>query len=356
MSDADSQIRGQSADVPTLVWLDEPQLELARSIADLARLRFVRAGSSSRAGSQTIAASLDADPFDDLRAAIASASAEEGDPIELVLLLSPGPFGSEGIDADAQAVQAARSRGVRVISIEPVPASALVLAAGSWTRARHGTTPLEAIHTVPLIRRSAVFRDATEVLQDFGGVRTLAVEAMCAAHEGSLGARLYSAMELIYDLMGEPELIDAAYAWPGAASSLHMLPGDSLRELHGDLTANIRFADGRIASIVASDRAGRWSRRATLINASGRLTLGESSWVLVRSDGTEDRGRDLGSEAPLAAAAIADAVSRRLDPATPDDPPTDAPVVLAMCQAALLSARTGQGESPETIRRMSSIA
>ena len=64
------------------------------------------------------------------------------------------------------------------------------------------------------------------------------------------------------------------------------------------------------------------------------------------------------AEAPAwpAAAVLTEALARFADPAAAAEAPGDLAGVMAMAQAALLSARTGQAESPTTIRRMVGIA
>ena len=49
---------------------------------------------------------------------------------------------------------------------------------------------------------------------------------------------------------------------------------------------------------------------------------------------------------------MAEGLGRVLDPSSGDATPTDHVAILTTAQAALLSCRTGQGESPATIRRM----
>ena len=49
---------------------------------------------------------------------------------------------------------------------------------------------------------------------------------------------------------------------------------------------------------------------------------------------------------------VAESLARLLDPGIPDPGPADHATLLAMGQAALLSARTGQAESPATIKHM----
>ena len=65
--------------------------------------------------------------------------------------------------------------------------------------------------------------------------------------------------EAFLSLLGEPETIDAAYIAPGHGKGVHALPGESLRGLEGDLTANLRFADGRAAGLAVSNQGARWT-------------------------------------------------------------------------------------------------
>lgn len=53
-----------------------------------------------------------------------------------------------------------------------------------------------------------------------------------------------------------------------------------------------------------------------------------------------------------AAAIISDQLKRALDVRAPQPTPMDRAKVLAMCEAAILSARTGEAEYPQTILQM----
>ncbi|GIK18867.1 MAG: hypothetical protein DYG93_01730 [Leptolyngbya sp. PLA2] len=333
-----------------VAWLEEHQASLVGRVVEAAGLRLVGAGSPGRGRAGAAAAALGVGALDDLRAALAEADCD------LVLLASPGEFGASS--ADLAPLVAARSRGVRIASLEPIPATAIELAGGGWTGGN--PRPIDAVRFCPLARSSRSFRDAAEVLQMFGPVRTLAVETCCTPAEGSLGARLFAAMELVHWLMGEPETIDAAFAGPAQGPGVHALPGETLRDLHGDLTANLRYADGRAACVLASDQSGRWSRTATLLGPNGRLRVFEDGFEWVSRAGEKvdqaRRTKKRGSEpTPHAVEAIAESLSRLIDPSAGDDAPLDHESLLCMSQAALLSARTANGESPATIRRMVSV-
>lgn len=337
-------------------WITPEQAPLIRAVARHAGARIAAAGSGVRGRSGAVAAELEARAIDDLRAMLATAEAD------LVLIGSPEGFGTGPGGDDAAAVLAARARGVKVATLEPIPAAALDLVSGGWTGPDGAPGAADAVRFCPLARQSAPWREATEVLESFGHIRAVAVEAWCTPHEGSLGARLYGALELVLALLGEPETIDAAYVFPAHGQGVHALPGESLRALHGDLTANLRFADGRAASLVASDQGGRWNRTTTLVGPAGRLRVFDDGFEWIGPDGAKldqsrppARQRGAAPEVPHAVAAIADSLARLLDPGAPDPGPVNHAAILACAQAALLSARTGQGESPATIRRMAAV-
>ena len=322
-------------------WLAPEQSPLVRAIAAAAGVTFERAGSPTRGKSGGVAAELGASPADDLRAALAAA---EGD---LFLIADPGEFGTGQEDGEAEAIAAARARGVRIVSLEPIPATPLELA-HAWSAPVDGVRPAEAVVVCGTLAACPALRDG-ELAASFGAARTISVCAWSRPEEGTLGARLWSAMDLVRRLMGEPETIDAAYVAPGRARGLHALPAESLRGLQGDMTCNCRFGDGRAASVTASNHAAAWGRSVTMLGEGGRATIGAGAeWI--GADGTNlETGRR--ARALPAAYEIGAEVRRVLEGEGPE-PPVDHAAVLAMCHAALLSCRTGQAEYPATIRRM----
>lgn len=338
------------------VWLSPEQIPLIERIAAEAGLAVVAAGSPVRGQSAAVATSLGASAIDDLRTMLVGADAA------LILIASAGTFGSGSRRDDVDAIAAADGRGVQVATLEPVPPTALDLASAGWNHPGPGGPAVEMLRFCPRIRLSTTFREATEVLESFGHFRLLSLEAWCRPSEISLGAQLYSAMDLVLSLMGEPETVDATYVSPTQGTGVHMLAGESLSELHGALSANLRFADGRAASLVVSDQGGRWNRCATALGPSGRLRIFDDGFEWLSPEGAKvDQSRSAsgvrgGPPADHAVAAIADSLSRLLDPGFPDPGPTDHAAVLGIAQAALLSARTGQSESPATIRRMASVS
>lgn len=345
-----------SAERRAIVWLAPEQLSLVRDAARAAELDLVAIGTPERGQAARLAAALASgssgpEPLDDLRATLAASGAD------LVWIAAPGAFGTGGPD-DAAAILAAHTRGTRIASFEPIPAAASDVAPGAWTDG----TP-RALDIPRVIPGWPAALPPPEVIAALGAVRTLALEWWSAPGDGSLTARVYGAMEAVRRIVGEPETIDAACVGPGHGRGVHTLPGETLRDLHGDLTANLRFADGRAATIAVSNRAGRWERSLTLLGPGGRVrvhddafewigpegdTLDESPPRTRRKKAPDDPAKHTGAPAVTAIAAALNAV---LTPRT-DEPPSDTISILTMCHAALLSCRTGQPESPTTIRRI----
>jgi predicted dehydrogenase len=332
-------------------WIAPEQVALVREVAGAAELSLTAAGSPARGHTQSVASALGAAAIDDLRAMLASVEAE------LVLIGAPGSFGASAPGADAEAVLAAHARGTRIATLEPIPASALDL--GAWLSQGVGIRPADALRFVPLLQHAAPFRQAEEVLRHFGHIRTAVIDSWSLPHEGTLGARLFGALALAQALLGEPESIDAAYASPAQGSGIHPLPGETLRGLAGDITACLRFADGRIASVTCSDQGGRWNRAATLAGPAGRLRIFDDGfeWIGPGGDKLDElrprRAGGRGAAQPAhAVEALADSLSRLLDPGNLDATPLDHATIMAMAQATLLSARTGEPESPSTIKHM----
>lgn len=336
-----------------VLWLEPQQAELARVVGSLAGVSFVAAGCPQTSGagrgrSPEIAAAIGAEPIDDLLRTLAAVEAD----VAIFLTAARAPD-DPSLDDPALA-RACLDRNMKVATLEPVPAT--VAERARFEKAL-GAGGVEKIRFIPAMRRSRGFRAAAEVAETIAPIRTIAVGARGGAGQGSLAARLFDAMDVVLGLMGEPETIDCAIAGPATPSGVHLTPGESLRDLRGDLTANLRFGSGRSASLMLSDSAGRWFRGVTALAHGGCLRIDDKSFELIDPAGvTIDRTRSrLSSGAaddPPAAAAIAEQLAALLDPRSPSPAPMDAPLAMAMCEAALLSARTGQGESPSTILRM----
>lgn len=397
-----------NANPRTFVWAEAAQAPWLGAAVSRAGLTVVSAGSPNVGRAAEVAAAFGAVPRDsaaaiepvgDLRAALATLD------VDVAIIASPGEFGNGDRDADdLAAIESARARGVRIFSLEPMPGSLLQMdtprlmaggaeaseepslleAAGIAIGNRDEGTSSRVLSEVQLsgqaaaletqggwaafcspLRLAARVREAWELLEHFGPALTCVVECFGSPLHGTLGARVFDAADLIVSLMGQPETIDAAYVWPTRGRGVHPVPSDRLRGLDGNITANLRFADGRSGAIVASGRAGRWSRTVTLISEKGRLRIddrgfewigleGESVDITGGAGGVRVAGNARASEpnGDDAIDAVAEFLMRALDPRIGASIPTDYRAVLATTGAALLSVRTGEAESPATIARM----
>lgn len=398
------------------VWLSPSQAPLiAATLRGLgARLDAVGSSVSGRAGDardalaalgvgHAPASSADNAPalLSDLRAALAGARDT------LFLIGDPGAMGADPQQCalDFDTLHDASSRGVHVVSLEPMPASlatlagaspsptpALVIGPGAGASTDPGGSPSPGARSLvpwsmvaPLSRFTRPVQDVLGLLEQFGPVRSAVVQCAGAPGDGSMGARLLDAVDLVRLFLGDPESVDAAYTGPSPdpARPVHPLPGDSLRGLQGDLTANLRYAAGRAAAIAVSNHAGRYELQLTLIGHNGRIRVFNDGFEWTDASGTkidESRG-DAGVRRPARKrASKAASTGATTGATTPDaaDAPAPSPAALALidqiqrfrtsgaslvagvpyarllaiAQAALLSARTGEGESPATLLRL----
>lgn len=350
------------------IWAMPNQVELVRQVAGGAALGIACAGSPAKGQSGAVASALGVETLVDLRSALAEKLAD------VVLIAASGDFGADADRPDAELLATAAARGCSVISLEPLPASSILLARGDWLGHGNATVarPVDMYRWCPAARHSHGWRQAPDAIETFGRVRSMGVESLGSAADGTLGARLIGAIEVICATLGTPESVDAAYvgipAGNGNASPpVHALPGETLRDLHGTITANLRFADGRSASVMASNIAGVWRRSAVMVGEGGSLRISDDGVEWHTPDGTLQEKSRPKVERPWGAGAhevMAEAVSRSIDPAVGGvggvgvgrgGGGVDHAMMLVIAQTVLLSARTGQTESVETIRHMSGV-
>ncbi|MCL4220741.1 MAG: hypothetical protein KJZ65_05175 [Phycisphaerales bacterium] len=328
--------------INTLCWLRADQVALVRAVAQQANLHFVSAGTEDRGRSAAVAADLhpDARAENDLRAAMSATDAA------VVLLADAGDFGE--LPADASAVAAARGRGTLVCSLEPIPPSVSAASASEWAQPL-AAAPLHAqVVNLASPESNAAMREARHALDGFGAMTALSVSVTAGSEAGSLGARLYAAMDLIFMFAGQPEVISAQVVQPRALRGARF---EKLSQMHGTLTASVRFADQRAAAILASNQNGPWHHGVTILGEGGRLRVWDEGFVWTDPSGRmvdEHRSDPLGDGEP-APSGLADRLRRAID--SPRVCAHNA-IVLAMAETALLSARTGNAESPSTLLRV----
>jgi hypothetical protein len=212
----------------------------------------------------------------------------------------------------------------------------------------------QAFHTLPLLRSSEGYRAARQGMADLNSPHAILVSMRCPPEAGSLFARLYDAFDILARHGGDLELVMASISSPDQppGATGHDVP-ESLMNLHGHMTVNVRFAENRCAGLVLSNVSETWFRGVTMLSTDGCVRVTDVECDLPGEPPPRTRGRRSASlAAPTAGALIGAHLRRLLDDLDLDDPQPDHAQLLALCEAARLSARTGQAESPSRLREM----
>ncbi|MBY0308104.1 MAG: hypothetical protein K2Q09_05125, partial [Phycisphaerales bacterium] len=243
---------------PALLWHHPAQTDLLRGVVRRAGLYVRGVGSPDATAASALALEWggtdeQVEPLTDLRAALATA--QRG---TVVLIADPGAFGApspRGVSPDAtrldvEELDNAHARGVKVVSLEPLPAALMQIAAAGEKRGPHDPAAHGAgewAMLAPLSRFRRPVRELRELLPTLGHVRSLSVHAVGTPAHGSLGARLFDAADLALTLMGTPETAHAVFTTPASARGAHAAPppADHLRALDGDLAATLRYDANR---------------------------------------------------------------------------------------------------------------
>lgn len=330
-----------------VVWTTPEQAPPLAAIVRDAGVELVGAGCPDPARTGQVASALGCDPADDLRRVLTAMDTD------MVLLGDPGGFGEEANDADIEALRAAHARDVCVVTLEPIPATASGIIGTDFAEALHQGVLGSLAGFVPLLRYRPIVVELASVLETFAPVRSASLTIAGPAVLGSLGARLFNALDLTRWLMGVPSMIEAAYVSPRAGRGMHPLPGQTLRGLHGEITMNLRFSDGRCAAVYLSDQLPTGALSMMLASAEGQIALDQGGFVWTGVDGGEVDSHDapdalLNRDREGLRAQLAELCSG----VSPARAPIDYTSVLSMTHAALLSTRTGQGESPHDVEQL----
>ncbi|MBI1367952.1 MAG: hypothetical protein GC162_04785 [Planctomycetes bacterium] len=309
-----------------VVWMDAARAPLVEAVLGrLADLRVLAIGGPRRSGIAPLAESLGVRADDDLRKMLID------QPAGYMLLAVAG-----GISR-AELAQA-RSAGTMILALEPI-ASAIDALPHDESQAGH-------VVSLPWFRAAAAWQHAADPQQVLGAIRSVRISALASAHAGSLYARLYDAMEMLMSLLPAPDTVDAALTGP-----LKQIPEDP-RNLTGHLTAHLRIGAAASAIIHASDNAAVWRRNMVVLGDEGQLVIDDEGYRLYSAAGELLDEHPAPAAAPDPAELIVRQFRRMLDGA-PLPRPVEPRQVIAACQAALLSCRTGQMESVSTLLRIS---
>lgn len=317
--------------MPTLhrfvAWADAQQESLLDAVAAHDALELAGVASESSDAANRLSTSLRVPRVDNLRKAVLD------DSVPLLWLAAP-------TEIDAATLKMIREQGIRVLSSQPFPASLGELPANAEDAA--------AIRFTPPMRSSLGYRAALDVLSDFGIARCVNVTMRSGVGQGGLFARLFDAVDVIDSLCGEPEVIDAALVSPFSGSAPF---AEDLAGLHGHMTINMRFSENRCACVAISDRAGTWFRGVSVLGDNGCLRISDDGFEWISLEGKVVESHEA-EEAATPGSLIAQHMLRTLERLDTIDAPPDASRLLATCEAARLSCRTAQGESPRKVLKM----
>ena len=323
-ADAMAQAAQKRCDIG--VWMVPAAEQYITRTAQTSGIDFCGVGSTDEAVARNVAATLNAEVFDDVRTGPSTA------PCTALLAAD------QSLDHMAQ-LRAGRA----VFTLEP------------WSPVEHGGQQ-------PILLGSFIegtgFRAAQQVLPDFGAIASVHVVNQCGVGQGSLAARLHDAMLTLHMLLGPPELLDAMLIAQNAAQSdeparAHVeLTPERLDGLAGDIGVLARFQPRAVGTIAASDR-GPWIRRVHLVGAGGTLEIDEVgvTWrdtqgaVLEQHDPVED---SFGAACQQAGAELQNHLAGRESIARHIDPLD----TYAACEAVRLSCRTRAPESTSKLREL----
>ncbi len=321
-----------------LVWTDAPRVPLVRDVLGrMTDLRVLSVGGSRRAEVAELAEAFGAAAGDDLRRMVLDT------PGSYLLLASPS-----GVARDDLAH--ALKLGIDVLSIEPLALQADQVIAPSGETASTGR-----LFQAPLLRFSPAYLAAAEPEQALGAVRSVSVTAIGPQASGSLFARLADAMDMLVHLAGIPDELYATLTGPLTE------PPDDLRGMTGYVTAACTIADRAAATVTASDRSTAFCRRLLAVGETGLLDLDDLTYRLHCDPAAEAAVEADAAAAPPPGPAEpiptspADLIARQwrwLMARRHVRPTADRRAIIACCEAALLSARTGQPESPHKLLRL----
>lgn len=252
-------------------------------------------------------------------------------------------------DATISDLKAAAANGSRVLCLEPVAAELSELESAD-TPGQPG-----AIRCVPAFTQSPGYLAAADPHEQIDGPSLVRFSSHGPPGRGSLFARLLDGWATALGFTPLPETIDARLRRPAGPGSANGNDALRPRAIAGWLSAHARTADGGAVLIEAGDTAADPVPRRELSVVSGRVQLrvDDTSYQL-HADAADapDAGGDAGKRLTFVDLLTA-SWHRLMERPGPAAPPHQQAQALACVHACLLSARTGQPESPGNLLRLS---
>ena len=307
--------RAMSSDLRIFAWGDPENATLIHDAAAELGATIVGCGSDSPPRSAELAERLGVPrDDDDLRRQL------QRDDFEAIILATTQPL-------DAAVHSALADSAFAGVTTEPLHGDY----AGFAESRSVGSLPFG-----PLFRFSPGMIELADAIETAGTPHTATLVMQSAVGEGSLFARLYDGVDALLSLLGACERVDAAVTGPRAKS------GETLASLGGDISAHLRFESGAAANLTIVTGSSTWSRCMTLATST-------SQWLV-----SDSRAMQVGDEPPRShldahlrpGVLLAYQIRRTREHAQPHVfRARDDGEVLAVCEAARVSCRTGHSES-----------
>jgi predicted dehydrogenase len=308
-------------------WVGEALLPAFRAMAADERLAIVAMGGTS-AAVRDLAAALEVPHHDDPRQLAGTPD------VDAVVLMDP----ERRIPAEELAAVMSAAQHRPLLTMTPRPGDPTSFSEGASTSAG-SLLPLP----VPWFRGLRRGRRLLEAADTFGAPASASVEVTGPGPGGLLATRLLDAFDLLAAWFGLPAFVEACGVRPTSGGD-----GTPTR-----LFVIARYPDGRAASVDVGADGGRHHRSIALHGEAGRLHMTDHG-----IDWSDSEGCSIEFEAPrpptendLAEdlAESIEAIVRGLVPIRPTEATME---LLAVCEACMLSARTGEPEAIDRVRRM----
>ena len=322
-----------NATAEVTIWADAPGSIAVGSVLDLMGAAVTPIGIGGLRVSEVddLARRLDCPRYDDLRQLLVDKPARF---LLLATLQSATP----------EELATALNQGTTILALEPVAGDLVGLdALRSARKALAGTGV--GIVMLPDFQQSPGFLSAADPREVLGNQRLISFESIGSRGMGSLYARLYDGWQTVLSFADLPETIDASLL------GMPQIP-DDLPEMTGRIAAHARMSTGGTALLQVADHGSEHRRSMTVLGQQGQLRLTDAGYELRGQDAEPlDQAQQPG---PMSFADLVAGQWRRLldrSPGTHSTPDT-MQHTLACCLATLLSARTGQPESPNKLLQL----
>jgi len=313
-----------------IVWTDASRVSIVRELLQhmAGKVQCIGIGGPRSGELEQLAGELELSTLDDLRQLIIDK------PAAYVMLATMQ-------DVSPDDVIAAMNGGSLVLALEPVAADH-----SDISRLHPRIAPEGRYELSPAFLRGAGWHSAADPLDVLGEIKLINFTSFARPNTQSLFAQLVDAWQVILHFAPLPYTIDASLGGP-----LQRAPEDP-RGLTGHLTAHARLANGSACTLQISDMAASRTRRLDVVGKTGLIFVNDDHYRLYEEEGSTLDSNPHEPEPPGFAHLIAEDWQQLMREPLGSSPRPDAKLeasTLTCALACLLSARTGQPESPEKL-------